>query len=719
MSDSRADRAKAMYSEYKKKLEEREAELGDSLERNRPRVERHHQADEMFEAYNRQLEAKKRSMMTTPEILAENVERAKQKRDDYKNSDESVGFWEMVFKSPTRSDWKESRIKRNQLNDAVDDAQAMFDGYKQQRKMRLTQTLDVDELDNRIAALEKQKEEESAKKPSIFEYFGAALNGDSSGVYDVHAERQAIKKRENDIDAEIAQYRTVRDTKKSQAELEKVPDEVLDLLDKYNDAAMNEKSSRLSDFRKSMNGEQTAYQLTESEQYASKKEAIADELKKKGYDNYGQLAEYRAYLKNAEDAEREAQEAAEFAEAHPVAASVLSTAISPVAAIAGSIGNADSLSKQSDLGYDVNSPYNTFTNYKNQTRDTVASNMESGILSRNTKAFLYQTAMSGADSMLSSALPGGEVLLGMGAMNDTVIDIAKKGGTKSQALLGGLAAGAFETLFEHASISQFKAFKEIPVKNIKTALLNVGKGVLTNFSEEAATEIANITYDYLANGGISDYYQLVQQGIDSGLTESEAKKQAYMSMGKRVMDAGLGGALMGGAFGVTGSAIGAVNYDSQMRQIGQSIAENEGVEKLLAGSADVNADGDSAFSKILNKVTATEDARVKAQQAVQTAEQTEADTESGSEFKYKRSDLRNIGKLSQALIDKTDNESVEIAKSAVKDRLTALGETAENIDKVSAAVVKTFRHESLSSSEKAAVKGSKYAQRVINEYAGN
>lgn len=67
-------------------------------------------------------------------------------------------------------------------------------------------------------------------------------------------------------------------------------------------------------------------------------------------------------------------------------------------------------------------------------------------------------------------------------------DITERGGTLKQSVIGGLAAGAFETLFEKFSIGNFQKLRETAnVKTIRDFLSNVGKSTLVNASEESAT----------------------------------------------------------------------------------------------------------------------------------------------------------------------------------------------------------------------------------------
>lgn len=176
--------------------------------------------------------------------------------------------------------------------------------------------------------------------------------------------------------------------------------------------------------------------------------------------------------------------------------------------------------------------------------------------------FLYNTGMSAADSLVVAPLgPVGAVGLGLSAAASATNDIIDRGGTNAQAFWGGIAAGVFEGFFEKFSLSQLESMQEGMVKGFKDYAKNVGKSMLTNASEETATEVANVLYDYAANGGISQFAMLVEEYMqDSNIDEATAKKNAAQKLGLQILEAGASGALMGFGFGSLGSAAAYNNY---------------------------------------------------------------------------------------------------------------------------------------------------------------
>lgn len=197
-------------------------------------------------------------------------------------------------------------------------------------------------------------------------------------------------------------------------------------------------------------------------------------------------------------------------------------------------------------------------------------------------SFAYSTAMSGIDSFVTGALLGssGGILLGATAASNTMQDITSRGGTVEQAVIGGIAAGAFEMIFESVSIGSMQAMQKtaftaasakdmFSLKTLKTYVGNIAKETGINFTEEAATEIANIMYDIAVLGDVSNYQLRINELManDPNMTEAQAKKILATELALQVVEAGLSGALMGAAFGAIDTSIAAVNHVGNLRML--------------------------------------------------------------------------------------------------------------------------------------------------------
>jgi len=186
--------------------------------------------------------------------------------------------------------------------------------------------------------------------------------------------------------------------------------------------------------------------------------------------------------------------------------------------------------------------------------------------------------MSAFDSLAVAPMGAvGAVTLGLSAAGSTTNDILSRGGDNYQAFWGGVAAGVFEGFFEKFSIGQLNSMKEGVVSGFKDCAKNLVKSMGVNFSEEAATEVANIIYDYAMNGGISNYSIMVQDFIDNGDSLEVAKKKAAAKLGLQVLEAGASGALMGFGFASMSSA---ASY-KKTSSIGKVIAANESESEII------------------------------------------------------------------------------------------------------------------------------------------
>lgn len=184
-----------------------------------------------------------------------------------------------------------------------------------------------------------------------------------------------------------------------------------------------------------------------------------------------------------------------------------------------------------------------------------------------TGQMLYSTLMSGLDSVVASVLPGnlGGAFLGMTAASGTMQDVTERGGTLEQAILGGTAAGIFECFFESFSIGQLKAFDETAVASLKDFAQNILKSTIVNASEEAATELANVCFDILAMGSVSNYETGIRGLMAQGLTERQAKKAMAQTLAGQIWDSAVSGGLMGLMFGAGGSLLSFTNDAAGIR----------------------------------------------------------------------------------------------------------------------------------------------------------
>ena len=244
---------------------------------------------------------------------------------------------------------------------------------------------------------------------------------------------------------------------------------------------------------------------------------------------------------------------------------------------------------------------NSMSKASSAIRQTVSEKVDWEIGNWDAFDFVYNTGMSMTDSIVSMATLGGAggVALGLSAAAQGTNDAIERGLDNKSAFFSGLSAGVFEGLFESFSIGKFKALKEAPVDGLKTIIKNVGKSMLTNASEETLTELANITYDYFANGDLSQFATKVRAYESAGMSEKEAIRKVSLEQAAQVAEAGASGALMGFGFGAFGSGTGYLNS----RSIGESLKINDRASDIfdMASISPETSLSYEAYTKYANK----------------------------------------------------------------------------------------------------------------------
>lgn len=207
--------------------------------------------------------------------------------------------------------------------------------------------------------------------------------------------------------------------------------------------------------------------------------------------------------------------------------------------------------------------------YAQTVRQAVSENHEWKIGNVDMFDFVYNSAMSGVDSLFAGMFgSGGGLLLGASAAANTIDDIRQRGGTIEQAIIGGTISGIFEGVFEHFSLGELDKMKGSTAelfaylfangeKGFKTYIKQLGKDIaksmVTNASEEFMTEVANILYDTLANGSASNYAIMVAQYMSNGDSEAVARQKAANQLTMQTVEAAASGAFMGLGFGMLGT----------------------------------------------------------------------------------------------------------------------------------------------------------------------
>lgn len=314
-----------------------------------------------------------------------------------------------------------------------------------------------------------------------------------------------------------------------------------------------------------------------------KKENAVSTLSEGGYD-YERMTGYEDMLEDAAQYREDMGEWQEYAREHPILSSVDTLLTAPfqgfdfLRVMGQNIGHSDRDDPENYVP--MNSYDMELTNYINAVRQTVseeiggATNWE--IFDQNVAAFLYQTGMSIGDSSLNLLAfgPTGALVVGSStAAANQAKDIIDRGGSKEQAFMGGMAAGAFEAVFEKVSIDNLLATKS--VTGWKSWLKETAKQAGIEASEETFTEIANILADAAIMGDNSNYDVAVTEYVAQGMSQEDAERQAFFDLIGQVVQAGVGGAISGGVMGGVVNGVNGMANAAYNRYNQQLVREND------------------------------------------------------------------------------------------------------------------------------------------------
>lgn len=472
--------------------------------------------------------------------------------------------------------------------------------YSDTRNSGVMDTMTEDDMKGRLDDIknEKKKNRSESFKNRVWAFL-STMQGNTADYEKYTEEAKAAKNKLNNLKSESAAL-----------ESEIYNRDISEKLSQFDEATLKEIQSipELKDRIKLEESVGTSGNNKNVYEYNQRLKEIEDKVRAKGM-NPDELENYFAYEYNRRKNEDVQNAVRDFSKDHQVLASALSVPVNvamslPIDAENNGYLNAATqwVGKKLTGSYapvDYNRDAEIASQLSDTARGAVMDEHDWKLGDRDVFDFLYGTGMSALDSAASAAagnLAGGALantgagikaagkvaeavgggILGLSAANSTMRDIKARGGNDDQAVIGGAVSGIFEGLFEKVSIGNFNKLKEVDPRSMRDVAMNILKSTGVNFSEEAATEIANIAYDTIANGNISNYKLAIAAYEKQGLSEAEAKKKVAGDLALQVVEAGAGGALMGAGFGVVGSGLGYLNHRKQGTNI---------TEKTVAGFA--------------------------------------------------------------------------------------------------------------------------------------
>ena len=487
---------------------------------------------------------------------------------------------------------------KNALQQTSQNLQKESDYYSDTRNSGVMDTMTEDDMKGRLDDIknEKKKNRSESFKNRVWAFL-STMQGNTADYEKYTKEAKAAKNKLNNLKSESAAL-----------ESEIYNRDISEKLSQFDEATLKEIQSipELKDRIKLEESVGTSGNNKNVYEYNQRLKEIEDKVRAKGM-NPDELENYFAYEYNRRKNEQVQDAVRDFSADHQVIASALSVPVNLTSSGAGYLDAAAQQVGRKLTGSYAPVDYNRDAGIASQLSDTargaVMDEHDWKLGDRDVFDFLYGTGMSALDSAASAAagnLAGGALantgagikaagkvaeavgggILGLSAANSTMRDIKARGGNDDQAVIGGAVSGIFEGLFEKVSIGNFNKLKEVDPRSMRDVAMNILKSTGVNFSEEAATEIANIAYDTIANGDISNYKLMIAAYEKQGLSEAEAKKKVAGDLALQVVEAGAGGALMGAGFGVVGSGLGYLNHRKQGTNItGKTVAGFAGGEQ--------------------------------------------------------------------------------------------------------------------------------------------
>ncbi len=279
--------------------------------------------------------------------------------------------------------------------------------------------------------------------------------------------------------------------------------------------------------------------------------------------------------------QRKESEAAEFGEEHPYLAGLKAVGLNIVGGAPAAIDNLTDVVTEGKV--------NTHDATSRMVRESQALRQGGSQYMQKRHgqagAWAYNTGLSIVENAIvigATAGIGGAVGLGtkaisaitsgsmaMSAASNQMISIADRGGNDAQIIIGGVAAGAAEYIFEKYSIEGL--FNIRGIKGWKNILKATGLQMLTEGQEETLTEIANIFSDAVIMGGNSESNARARALVMDGMSAEEATKQVFRENLDQILQAGVSGAVSGGIMGGSISVFNNAMYNQRMNTIAGNV----------------------------------------------------------------------------------------------------------------------------------------------------
>lgn len=277
-------------------------------------------------------------------------------------------------------------------------------------------------------------------------------------------------------------------------------------------------------------------------------------------DELSQLVNYQRNIskreKNAERYAKVQEMARNEGEKSPIGGTLLSVPANLLSGV-GAIDAALRKLADPNTPTDYNAPAMLPYAYASGVRGEVTKNLQYD--HGDVAAFAYGVGTSMLDSAATAALAAlgvppaaASATLGGAAATDAMVAAKDRGLDDSHAIVTGVAAGVMESFFEKVSLESLIHMK-LPTGTAKQKLAGMLKNAAIQGgiegSEEMFTDLANLWWDKVINGGMADVNQRIAVYMAGGMSYQEAQQKV---VGETIKDIAVdfgAGALAGGLMG--------------------------------------------------------------------------------------------------------------------------------------------------------------------------
>lgn len=318
---------------------------------------------------------------------------------------------------------------------------------------------------------------------------------------------------------------------------------------------------------------------------AARKQAAREALLASGFteDELSQLVNYYRNIpkreKNAERYAKVQEMARNEGEKSPIGGTLLSVPANLLSGV-GAIDAALRKLADPNTPTDYNAPAMLPYAYASGVRGEVTKNLQYD--HGDAAAFAYGVGTSMLDSAATAALAAlgvppaaASATLGGAAATDAMVAAKERGLDDGHAIVTGVAAGVMESFFEKVSLESLIHMK-LPTGTAKQKLAGMLKNAAIQGgiegSEEMFTDLANLWWDKVINGGMADVEQRIAVYMAGGMSYQEAQQKV---VGETIKDIALdfgAGALAGGLMGGGNMAVQTAaqgRYQDAMQQVRQ------------------------------------------------------------------------------------------------------------------------------------------------------